>query len=475
MNTEIQNVLRQLPSVDQLLRTEKAKALTERFGRPFLKQELQRFLDEHRQTLRKRIEENGDHLEIESELSPEQMMEDVQQQMEQVQAPSLRRVVNGTGIILHTGLGRAVLAPEVLERIQDIHQGYSMLEVEPETGDRFQREHACSSLLGRLIGSERATVVNNNAAAVTLILSTFARGQEVIISRGELVEIGGSFRIPDVMEQSGAELVEVGTTNKTSLSDYEEAITEETAAIMKVHTSNYRIVGFQDTPSTSALSSLAEDHDVHFFEDLGSGALTNFSRWNLDGEPGAGKALEDGAELVCFSGDKLLGGPQAGIIAGREELVKHVRNHPLFRAFRPDKLILTALEATLQLYLSTQAEERIPALQMISRSTESIRKQAQQLQTDIEQLDGFESDLHRGTSRTGGGSLPNEELSTWLVEIRSEDMAIDELAYRMRMARPSVFGRIQDERLLLDPRTLVKGDHKRIKSVLKDTRHQYIG
>jgi L-seryl-tRNA(Ser) seleniumtransferase len=355
-----------------------------------------------------------------------------------LRAPRLRRVLNATGVIVHTNLGRAPLAAEALERVVDAARGYSNLEYELEEGRRGSRQEHVAEVLRRLTGAEAALVVNNNAAAVLLALAALAEGREVVVSRGELIEIGDGFRIPEVLARSGARLREVGTTNRTRAADYERAIGHETAALLRVHQSNFRVVGFTEQPTVAELAAVARRHGVPLVDDLGSGVLVA-----LEGEPSARESLAAGADLVCFSGDKLLGGPQAGVVVGRAELVERLRRHPLQRAVRADKLTLAALEGTLALYLEPgRAASQVPVLRMLEEPAESVRARAARL---AEAVDG---EVEETVARVGGGALPLAEIASFACSVE------EELAAPLRVGEPPVVGIVRDGRLLLDCRTL---------------------
>jgi L-seryl-tRNA(Ser) seleniumtransferase len=354
-------------------------------------------------------------------------------------APSLRRVLNATGVIVHTNLGRAPLAAEALAQVVEAARGYSNLELDLSSGARGSRQDHVAALLRRLTGAEAALVVNNHAAAMLLALGALAEGREVIVSRGELIEIGDGFRIPDVLARSGARLVEVGSTNRTRARDYEKAVRAETALLLRVHQSNFRVVGFTELPRLDELAAIAQRHGLPLLDDLGSGVLTE-----LPGEPSARESLAAGADLVCFSGDKLLGGPQAGIVVGRADLVEQLRRHPLQRAVRIDKLSLAALEGTLRVYL--EAPERIPVLRMLHEDVASVRGRAERLAA----LTG--GSVEETVARVGGGALP-------LAELPSFASAIEEaLAIPLRTGEPPVVGIVRDGKLLLDCRTLTDDD-----------------
>jgi L-seryl-tRNA(Ser) seleniumtransferase len=367
--------------------------------------------------------------------NPGDLAELLQRELERVRAPRLRRVINATGVIVHTNLGRAPLADSALDQVVAAARGYSNLEYDVDAGGRGSRQTHVADSLRRLTGAEAVLVVNNNAAAVMLALAALAEGREVIVSRGELIEIGDGFRIPDVLARSGARLHEVGTTNRTRAADYENAIGPETAVLLRVHQSNFRVVGFTEQPRLEELADIARAHDLALIDDLGSGALVD-----VGDEPTARASLAAGADLVCFSGDKLLGGPQAGIVVGRADLVELLRRHPLQRALRADKLTLAALEGTLRLALD--APDEIPVLRMLRQPVETVRARAERLAT----LVGGE--VEETIGRAGGGALP-------LTELPSFACAVDEeLAGRLRVGDPPVIGIVRDGRLLLDCRTL---------------------
>jgi L-seryl-tRNA(Ser) seleniumtransferase len=368
--------------------------------------------------------------------------------------PALRRVLNATGVILHTNLGRAPLADAALERVREIGRGYSNLEYDVTAGARGSRQDHVAGLLRRLTGAEAALVVNNNAAAVLLALAALAEGREVVVSRGELIEIGDGFRIPDVLARSGARLVEVGTTNRTRVADYETAISVETALLLRVHQSNFRVVGFTELPRLDELAGVARRHELPLVDDLGSGVLVDLSE-----EPTARASLEAGADLVCFSGDKLLGGPQAGIVVGRAELVERLRRHPLQRALRADKLTLAALEGTLGLYLEPhRALREVPVLRMLSEPFEGVRARAERLAELVE------GSVEETVGRVGGGALPLAELASFACAVE------EELAAALRDGDPPVIGIVRDGRLLLDCRTLTDAEVDEVADAVRGAR-----
>ena len=421
--------MRSLPSVDELSRSvddplavEAARAL------------LARARDE--------IRAGGDPGDLQARLAAE---------LSHARAPRLRRALNATGVIVHTNLGRAPLAEAALERVQEVGRGYSNLEYDLGAGSRGSRQDHAADVLRRLTGAEAALVVNNNAAAVLLALAALAEGREVLVSRGELIEIGDGFRIPDVLARSSARLVEVGTTNRTRAGDYERAIGPETALVLRVHQSNFRVVGFTEQPSLRELSRVARSHDIWLVDDLGSGAFARF-----DDEPSAKVTLAAGADLVCFSGDKLLGGPQAGIVVGRAELVERLRRHPLQRALRADKLTLAALEGTLLTYL--EAPERIPVVRMLREQAGEVRRRAERL------CEAVGGELEQTVARVGGGALPLAELESWACAVE------ESLAAPLRTGEPPVVGVVRDGRLLLDCRTLTDAEAGEVAEAVRRAR-----
>ncbi len=376
--------------------------------------------------------------------------------------PHYARVINAAGIILHTGLGRAVLAQSALDQIRRELAGYSLLQLETEGGKRSKRDERIEYLLKLLTGCEAATVVNNNAAATMLVLSALAKGREVIVSRGQLVEIGGSFRLPDVMAASGAVLVEVGTTNKTHPKDYERAITENTAAILRVHPSNYKIIGFSEEVALDELVKIAHAHTLPLIDDVGAGALVDFSRFGFAQEPTLPESVAAGADLVLSSADKLIGASQGGIILGRADLVDAVRKSPIARMVRVGKLTLAALEATLMLFLDEDlAMREVPTLRMLRRPIDEIAAQAARIAAAVaKRAKGARVEVVDGFSQMGSGSLPEQNLATKLVAVAPKSMTPDAFAQRLRDGRPAVFARIQKDLVLFDPRTILDDEEE---------------
>src|SRR5205823_347946 len=366
--------------------------------------------------------------------------------------PKLREVINATGIVLHTNLGRAPLAEEAARAAYAAARGYLNLELDLETGKRSSRQVAIREWVCRLTGAESATAVNNNAAATVLVLRALCQGKDVVISRGQLIEIGGSFRIPEIMAVSGATLREVGTTNITRLADYERAIGPATGALMQIHSSNYRISGFTQSVPLVDLVELGKKRSLPVIDDIGSGALLDFGRFGFTGEPVARDSIAAGADLVLFSGDKLLGGPQAGILAGRKEFIHKIERDPLMRAFRLDKMTLAALEATLRLYLNEErALQEVPGLRMLGVPLTELRQRAEVLAVRLREVEGIAKvKVCEDVAYVGGGSLPDQALKTCVLEVEARDSGDEELAHRLRLGTPAVIGRLRDGRLVLD-------------------------
>ena len=429
---------RDIPSVDQILKHPRTEQLLGAYGHAWTVSAIREVLDELRQSL-------PNLAEIPSDAELENSLESILQKQSQ---PSLRPVINATGVLLHTNLGRAPLSQAALAAVESVACGYSTLEYDLTKGKRGKRDIHASALLTRLTGGESALVVNNNAAAVLLALSALSKGKKVAISRSQLVEIGGGFRIPDVMKQSGAKLLEVGTTNRTRLADFEQAIAEGASLLLVAHQSNFKIIGFTEEPALEDLARLAHQHDLPLMVDLGSGAILDTAKYGLAHETTVQETLAKGADLVCFSSDKLLGGPQAGILIGKADLLTKIRRHPLYRAIRADKLCLAALSATLLHYLKGEAEQAIPLYQMLSRSIESLQAQVQKW---IDRLQA--GSVVEGFSTIGGGSLPGETLPTCLLALKVKSPT--KLAATLRGANPPIIARVQEDLLLLDPRTVL--------------------
>ena len=443
--------LRALPSLDALLRSDRGKLLASEFGAGFLAFTARREIGLAREALRAG--------RLEAAPTVESLLDRIDYALKRLGTPAGRRVINATGILLHTGLGRAPLSDAAIEAVSAMNR-YSILEVTIENGARSRREDRVEALLCEITGCEAATVVNNNAAATFLILNTLAAGREVVISRGQLIEIGGSFRMPDVMAQSGAILKEVGSTNKTHLADYERAMSGSTGAVMHVHTSNYRIRGFSSMPPIAELVTVGRKHGVKVIDDLGSGAFLPLSPFGLTDEDLVRSSLAAGADVVCFSGDKLISGPQCGIVCGSRESVAAMRKNPFFRMFRVDKMTLAAMEATLIQFLNTDTVlSGVPLYQMLSRSVDELEKSARRLVAAIELPGGFRCDVVDDQSYLGGGTLPDEALPSKLVRLSREgEFNVDRFAAELRTGIPSVFARVHQNAVLFDCRTLLGDD-----------------
>lgn len=441
---------RSIPKVDILLEKEEIQNAIEEYGREIVMEAIREEMEGLRAYIGTCEDEKAALDKIES------LTEQILRYVKKVNTPNMRMVINGTGTILHTNLGRAPISQEHMAKLSNIVTGYSNLEYNLEAGKRGERYSHFEELLCRLTGAEAAMAVNNNAAAVMLILSSMAKGGEVVVSRGELVEIGGKFRIPDVMEQSGATLVEVGTTNKTHYSDYEDAITEETKALLKVHTSNYRIVGFTDTVTIADLAPLAKERELPLIEDLGSGVLVDLSKYGLTYEPTVQDSIKNGADVVCFSGDKLLGGPQAGIIIGKKKYIDMMKKNQLTRALRIDKFTATALELVLQEYLSEEkAIQNVPVLRMIHETKEEVTARARSLKNMLNRA-GLDADfgLEECESQIGGGSLPLERIPSMAVTVKPHNISVPKLEEEMRHLEVPIIPRTANDTIYLDVRTI---------------------
>lgn len=440
----VASLLRQIPAVDELLSRQALRTLEAQVGRRLVVEATRKVL----QSLRGRISSGSL-----SSVTVEMLEREIVAETEAAAEFSLRPVINASGVILHTNLGRAPLAREAVEHLAEVATRYSNLEYDLGRGERGKRDTHTDRLFTQLLGAERALVVNNNAAGVFLALNTLAEGYEVVVSRGELIEIGGSFRIPEVCAKSGAVLREVGTTNRTRIGDYAAAINERTRVLMRVHPSNFRIVGFTERPALGEFVEFAHQHGLIALEDLGSGCLVDISPQGVQDEPPAGDSLKAGVDVVAFSGDKLLGGPQAGVLVGKREPLEKIRQNPLFRALRVDKLTIAALEATIALYLRGQTQA-IPALRMIQLSKDAIVPRAERLAARIAACPGFSVRLEDGESVIGGGSTPGQSLPTALVSIAHSGHSAQDLESLLRRQSPAVVARVEHDRLLLDLRTV---------------------
>jgi L-seryl-tRNA(Ser) seleniumtransferase len=457
MSDPSHELLRAMPSTSTLLETETFRGLASEFGDRLAKLELRALLAQARSSIGAG--------KLAQPPAAEELLADLRPRLVRLVRPEGREAINATGILLHTGLGRAPLCAEALAAIAHL-RGYSLLQSDVADGGRSLREEKVEQLLCELTGCEAATVVNNNAAATMLILNTLAAGREVIISRGQLIEIGGSFRIPDVMTQSGAVLREVGTTNRTHVADYVGAIGERTAAILHVHTSNYRIRGFAGVPSIEELVQVGRDHGVPVVDDVGSGALVPLQPYGLPDEPLVHDSIAAGSDVCCFSADKLIGGPQAGLIVGKQALIGRIRKNPFARMFRVCKLTLAALEATLCHFVDGRSyRHAIPFYSMLGRPIEALQQQAKLVVSLIGEVPGATIAVVDHLSYVGSGSVPDQGVATVAVSIRHEARTPRELARRLRTSIPAVFGHIKDDRLLLDMRT-VESERVRVLAAL---------
>ena len=453
MNKSIQNLLSYVPQVNQILSHPKLQLFIDKFSHDLVVASIQ----QQTEKLREQIVKNPNSLEISKQVLLETIAEKSVRQLEEKLKLSLRKAINATGIILHTGLGRAPLSEEARNNLKMITEGYCTLEIDLETGKRGERTKHVEELVCQLTGAEAACVVNNNAAAVLLTLNTICFGKEAIISRGQLIEIGGSFRIPEVMAKSGATMVEVGTTNKTHLRDYENAISENTGLIFAVHPSNYRIKGFTAEVELQKLVSLGKNNSIPVAQDLGGGVLVDLRKYNLPYEPVARESVDAGVDIITFSGDKVLGGPQSGIIIGKKSYVDAIKSNPLMRALRCDKLIYATLEPTLKLYLQEKdLVNKNRVLNMLLEPLESLEKRADNIKSRLTTVDksNVYIRIENTTVQTGSGTLPLEELPSKAITLQVIDTPTENLAKRFRMHEPPIIGYIRDDKLYLDIRTI---------------------
>ncbi|HZV05323.1 MAG TPA: L-seryl-tRNA(Sec) selenium transferase [Gemmataceae bacterium] len=443
------NLFRQLPSVNDVLAAEGVQALARDHAHDLIVGAVRAELSSLRDQIRQGIPVDG-------QSAVEVVASRVACRLGHEMQPKLRTVINATGIVLHTNLGRSPVAEDAAKAAYEAARSYLNLELDLETGKRSSRQIAIREWVCRLTGAESATAVNNNAAATVIVLRTVAQGKEVVISRGQLIEIGGSFRIPDIMSVSGAILREVGTTNITRLSDYQRAIGPNTGALLQVHSSNYRISGFTKSVALSELAALGKKHGLPVIDDIGSGALVDFARFGFQGEPVARASIAAGADLVLFSGDKLLGGPQAGIIAGRKEWIQKIEKDPLMRAFRLDKMTLAALDATLRLYLNEElALREVPVLRLLGTPLKELRQRAERMAEQLRGIPALASvEITEDVAYVGGGSLPDQSMKSWVVEIEASSLSDSELALRLRLGTPAVMARLRGGKLVLDVRTI---------------------
>ena len=450
-------VLQNLPSISLLLTHAQVQRVLNKYGKEPVVLALRKAVDSVRHEMSGK-EQGGGREEL-----TEKILAAFHLFIKRLSRFSPRRLVNGTGIVIHTNLGRAPLPREAVDHVNEIASAYSSLEYDLARGERGDRNRETEELLKEICGCEAALVVNNNAAAILLVLSSLSKGKETVVSRGELVEIGGSFRIPDIVEESGTTLVEVGTTNKTRSSDYRRALSERTSLFMKVHRSNFSMDGFVEEVTLEELSALGKSHGIPLLYDMGSGSLFDLSSRGFRGDRGVKNALQEGTDLVTFSGDKLLGGPQAGIIVGRADYLEQMKTHPLLRAVRIDKMNLAALNGVLHLYLDEHlAETRIPVLKMLFVSSEELKKRAKRVLRRLRAIEGtsFSAELVKERGKCGGGALPGVTLETWCIAFSSRELSAGDIAKRYRLAAIPVIGRIGGDRFLIDFRTISPGEEK---------------
>ena len=454
-------LLRSLPKIDEVLMDERIEKLMERIPRETVVEAVRSAVEAVREgILSEKITEA-------SEMKLDSIVDRIAETADALGKKSLRPVINATGVVLHTNLGRANLSEKALAQVISVANNYSTLEYDPEKGVRGSRHSHVENIIKKITGAEAAMAVNNNAAATMLVLSALGRGREMIVSRGELVEIGGSFRIPDIMAESGAVLVEVGTTNKTRISDYESHINENTAALLKVHTSNYRVIGFTEDANIRELRELGDKYGLPVIFDMGSGLMTDLSEWGIH-EPVVKEGLKDGADVILFSGDKLLGGPQAGIIAGKKEFIDKMKSHPLARVVRVDKMTIAALEATLSEYANRErALNEIPVLRMITKSAEDLRAECLLLKGMLDEITDPEDGSMAYSVRVieddgvvGGGSAPDSRLQNIVLAVDHSKLSPDSIEEALRTGEPPVIARIKNDSVIIDVRTVAKSDHK---------------
>ena len=467
MDKKTKRLLKELPKIDELLLLLEKQDVYALAPRALVKEICRKTV----QALREKITGGRKDARDAIVLEAKDVAGKIYQNIKNLHTYNLRRVVNATGVILHTNLGRAPLCPEALQRINEVGRGYSNLEFDLTRGERGQRYDHASRLLCALTGAEDALIVNNNAAAVLLVINTLAEGKEAIVSRGELIEIGGEFRIPEVMSKSATRLREVGTTNRTRLKDYEKAINKETGLIMKVHTSNYRIIGFTEEAEIKELVTLGKKKRIPVMNDLGSGCLINLENYGLEHEPTVREVLKAGVDVVTFSGDKLLGGPQAGIIVGGKKILAKIKKNPLNRALRIDKFTLAALEATLMHYLdAAQAVKKLRPLKALTEPVADVKIRARKLFNKLqkENYAGLELSLRDGFSTAGGGSLPTQKIPTVLIGIKSKKMSAGRIEEKLRALEMPVIVRVDKDEVLLDPRTVSEDEFVFIAEGLKN-------
>jgi len=459
------NSFRKIPSVDEILRQRQIEPLIELYNRRLVVETIRKAIDELRKELSTTAEE------VEKDQLLERIMEKVRKMVSQATSGTLRKVINGTGVVLHTNLGRAPLGQRAMQYMNDMAVNYNNLEMNLEKGERGSRYWHVEELLIQLTGAEAALIVNNNAAAVLLGLTTMAKDREVIVSRGQLVEIGGGFRVPEVMKLSGAKLVEVGTTNRTYIADFSKAITAETALLFSAHTSNYKIVGFSEEVKLEDLVKLGKETGIPVMQDLGSGILYKLEEWGLEEEPTVQECVATGADIITFSGDKLLGGPQAGLILGKKEYIQKMKKNQLLRALRVDKLTIAALEGTLIEYLAGKPEQGIPVIHMLTCSRDKLKGKAERLYNLLSSRMSFLKKIDdivevEVEDMVGGGAYPTYKIPGYGIEIKFKGIQLETVAKRLRLTNPALLTRRQEDKMLISVRTLLQGDEEKIADLL---------
>ncbi|RAK10322.1 L-seryl-tRNA(Sec) selenium transferase [Halanaerobium saccharolyticum] len=445
-----QKLLASIPAINDFLAAKKAEKIIKKYSRARFLKILRKELEE----IREMILTEGVEI-AQKKLEVSEVLNSVLKKLESEEEKGVKKVINAGGVILHTNLGRSLLAENALKKVEEVAGGYSTLEFDLESGSRGYRYNRIKQLLKDLTGAESAVVVNNNAAAVMLVLSSISEAKEVIIARGEMVEIGGSFRVPEVMESSGAILKEVGSTNKVYLKDYLDAVSEKTGALLKVHTSNYRIQGFTHSVSAEEMVEAAHQHDLPVIEDLGSGILFDLSKYGLPGEPTVQEGIAAGIDILTFSGDKLLGGPQSGIIVGRDKYISQIEQHPLMRALRVDKMTLAALEETLKLYYNLEeALQKIPTLRLLTEKTKNVRNRAEKLKSKIETPAGVNLKIIESEAKVGGGAYPLSTFKSYALAVDTGNLSTDKFVYRLRQLKTPVIARIQAGEAIFDLKTI---------------------
>src|SRR6056297_695107 len=460
-------LFKKIPAVNDLLESNKGKKLIKTYNHDLVLKVTRNILGKKRNFISKAKKTDLKNKEL--DLSISTLIEEISDYLHNYLKPNLEPVINATGTIVHTNLGRSLLSKEAVQSMIDVAENYSTLEIDKETGQRGSRYNNVRELLIALSAAEDGMVVNNNAAAVLLILDTFAKNKEVILSRGEMVEVGGSFRIPEVMEKSGAKLIEVGATNKVYKKDYEDKINDNTGMLLKVHTSNYKVMGFTKEVKLKELVELGDKYNLPVVEDLGSGIIRDLSDLGLKNKPTVADKITRGADLVSFSGDKLLGGPQAGIIVGKKDYISKLKKNPLTRALRVDKFTLASLEATLKAYIKEEDRKKLPTLKMISEDIKVIKEKASILKDHLDNIgnDKIFTEIEKSSSKTGGGAFPVQEIPTYVIKVQVKGFELNDLSYNLRMNNPPIFTRLHDDYMLFDLRTIKKDEIDQIVEAFK--------